>query len=194
MLTRLNLETREFHGPADYPWLALLDTSRPVRPADYAKYLIDRYGFEAPLEAALAYTPHLGELIDLHPRFRAGLIAMDLIELGLSAGTVAGIQQCMIEPFATPEEAFGWLYVHERSTLMFEHVSTELHRRIPDVDNAMSYLHANAGHVSAAWESFARALDRVSSTREAQQQVVDAARNAFQTSRHWHLADDRPAN
>lgn len=187
MLTKLNLETREFHGRADYPWLPLLDETKPVSHSDYAKYLIERYGFEAPLEAALAYTPHLGEVIDVYPRFRAGLIAKDLIELGLSASAVAGIQQCMIEPFASPEEAFGWLYVHERCTLMFEHVSSELCRRMPDLCDAMSYLHANAGHIGAAWETFAQALDRVSATPEAQQQVVEAARDAFQAARQWQL-------
>jgi heme oxygenase len=187
MLTKLNLETREFHGRADYPWLPLLDETKAIGHSDYAKYLIERYGFEAPLEAALAYTPHLGDVIDVHPRFRAGLIAKDLIELGLSASAVASIQQCMIEPFASPEEAFGWLYVHERCTLMFEHVSSELCRRIPDLCDAMSYLHANAGHIGAAWESFTQALDRVSATPEAQQQVVEAAREAFLVARRWQL-------
>ncbi len=187
MLTKLNLETREFHGRADYPWLPLLDETKSLTHTDYANYLIERYGFEAPLEAALAYTPHLGEVIDVYPRFRAGLIAKDLIELGLSASAIAGLQQCMIEPFTTPEEAFGWLYVHERCTLMFEHVSAELCRRMPDVCDAMSYLHANAGHIGAAWETFAQALDRVSATPDAQRQVVDAAREAFLAARHWQL-------
>lgn len=187
MLTKLNLETREFHGPADYPWLDLLDENKRISHADYAKYLIERYGFEAPLEAALAYTPHLSELIDVHSRFRAGFIAKDLIELGLTPSAVAGIQQCMIEPFTSPEEAFGWLYVHERCTLMFEHIASQIGRRMPDVGEAMSYLHANAGHISAAWESFARALDRVSATPEAQEEIVNAARDAFQTARHWQL-------
>jgi heme oxygenase len=187
MLTKLNLETRDFHGRADYPWLPLLDETKPVSHSDYEKYLIERYGFEAPLEAALAYTPHLGEVIDVHPRFRAGLIAKDLIELGLSASAIAGLQQCMIEPFASPEEAFGWLYVHERCTLMFEHVSSQLCRRRPDLCDAMSYLHANAGHVGAAWETFAQALDRVSATPEAQQRVVEAAREAFLVARQWQL-------
>lgn len=187
MLTKLNLETRGFHSPADYPWLSLLDGSKTIGHADYAKYLIERYGFEAPLEAALVYTPHLRDFIDPQPRFRAGLIAKDLIELGFSAGTIATIQQCMIEPFETPAEAFGWLYVHERCTLMFEHVSSELCRRLPDVCDAMSYLHANAGHIGSAWDAFAQALDHVSSTPENQKQVVDAAKEAFQVARYWQI-------
>ena len=187
LLVRLAAETRAFHPEADAPWLDLVATGRPLGRFDYVEQLVSAYGFDAPLEAALAYTPHLGDVIDVHPRFRAGLIAKDLIELGLSAGAVAGIQQCMIEPFATPEEAFGWLYVHERCTLMFEHVSSELCRRIPDLCDAMSYLHANAGHIGAAWETFAQALERVSATPEAQQQVVDAARDAFLAARHWQL-------
>jgi heme oxygenase len=58
---------------------------------------------------------------------------------------------------------------------------------MPDVCDAMSYLHANQGHIGAAWETFAQALDRVSATPDAQQQVVDAAREAFLAARQWQL-------
>src|SRR5262249_21638157 len=85
-LVRLNVETRCFHAIADAPWLELAAPGhRPTR-LEYVQQLVAAYGFDAPLEAALAYTPHLDGFVDLHRRFRSGLIAADLIALGVRPG------------------------------------------------------------------------------------------------------------
>src|SRR5438093_1431948 len=89
----LNLETRPHHAIADAGWLGLLE--RTMRRRDYVDQLLATYGFEAPLEAALAYTPHLRSVIDLRARSRAGLLAQDLLALGFSAAGLATVPQCM---------------------------------------------------------------------------------------------------
>lgn len=187
ILTKLDGATRAFHAPSDEPWLALVDVTRTITRVDYARHLIERYGFEAPLEAALAYTPQLGFILDTHHRFRAGMLAQDLLELGLSAGAIAAIPQCMIAPFTTPVEALGWLYVHERCTLLFEHVALHLRDRLPDLDNAMSYLRSNHKRIGAAWEEFGQALDGAITTEELEDQLIRAARDAFQAGRRWQV-------
>src|ERR1044071_5877188 len=78
-LIRLNLATRQYHTRADAGWL---DLRRPsVVKQDYVEQLIKVYGFEAPLESALRYTPGVQPLVDLRARMRAGLIVQDLVRL-----------------------------------------------------------------------------------------------------------------
>jgi heme oxygenase len=179
-LVRLNVETRCFHAIADAPWLELVAPGhRPTR-LQYLQQLVTAYGFDAALEAALAYTPHLDGFIDLHRRFRSGLIAADLIALGVRPGEVAELRQCMIAPFASVSEAFGWLYVHERATLLFRGVCAELATRLPDVAHATSAL---CRHQQL--DSFGEALDRVARTTVIEDRVVSAALDAFRTLQVW---------
>ena len=126
---RLNLETRSFHDAADEGWLALL--ARDVTRSDYQRQLVTVYGFEGPLEAAFAYTPNLKLFVDLRQRSRAGLIAKDLLALGLRANAIATIPQCLLAPFSGPVEALGWMYVAERATLLHERARRHLVARSP---------------------------------------------------------------
>jgi len=184
-LVRLNVETRCFHAAADAPWLDLVAPGRTVTQLDYVAQLVLAYGFDAPLEAALAYTPHLEAFVDLHPRFRCGLLAQDLLALGLSPGQVAALRQCMIAPFASVAEALGWLYVHERSTLLHEGVACELESQHPVLVRATSALRAHEGRVGGLWDDFGQALDRVARTSHIEDRVVAAALDAFRTLRVW---------
>lgn len=179
-LVRLNVETRCFHAIADAPWLDLIAPGhRPTR-LEYLQRLVAAYGFDAPLEAALAYTPHLDGFVDLHRRFRSGLIASDLIGLGVKPGEVAELRGCMIAPFASVAEAFGWLYVHERATLLFGGVCAELVARVPELSGATSTLCTHQ-----RLDSFGEALDRVARTPAIEDRIVSAALDAFRTLQVW---------
>ena len=183
MLMRLELETRSYHADADRTWIELLD--RYVTPADYAARLVRVFGFEAPLEAALAYTPHLTTLVELRPRFRSGLIAHDLIALGRRPSEVATLPQCMIAPFRGIAEALGWLYVMERATLLHGAV----HRRLVahlELAPACAYVTAYEGVVGARWEELGRMLDSFGRAAPVQQQIITAARDAFTCAIDWH--------
>jgi heme oxygenase len=177
---RLNVETRCFHAAADAPWLDLIAPGhRPTR-LEYLQQLVAAYGFDAPLEAALAYTPHIDGFIDLHRRFRSGMLAADMIALGVKPGEVAELRQCMIAPFASVAEAFGWLYVHERATLLFAGVCAELTARLPDVGHATSALCTHQ-----RLDSFAEALDRVARVPAIEDRIVSGALDAFRTLQVW---------
>src|SRR5436190_23857193 len=84
MLARLNLETQAYHALADEGWRSLLTPE--ITTTAYIDQLVRVYGFEGPLEAALAYTPNLELAIDVHQRYRAGYVAQDLIALGMRPG------------------------------------------------------------------------------------------------------------
>jgi heme oxygenase len=184
-LVRLDLETRDEHAVADEPWLSLCEDARTPCEQDYMRVLVRTYGFEAPLEAALAYTPHFEALVDMTGRYRSGLIAQDLLVLGLGAGQVASVAQCMIAPFASVAEALGWLYVHERATLCHERVRATLLARAPGLKAATAYLTASAGTATRRFEDLGAAIARIARTSLIEDRVVSGARAAFRTQRGW---------
>jgi heme oxygenase (biliverdin-IX-beta and delta-forming) len=183
-MVRLNIETRAFHADADAPWLDLLAESS-MR-LDYIEHLATCYGIDASIEAALAYTPHLPSLVDLHPRFRAGYIAEDLLNLGVSPAAIAALPQAMIAPFANVSEAFGWLYVHQRSTLLHDGVRTQLLERFPELACATGYLRRNDGRVGILWDELGSAVDKVARTPQIEDRIVTSAIDASRTVVQWY--------
>ena len=183
LLMRLNMETRAQHPEADYPWLELLasDATR----AHYIDQLITTYGFEAPVEAALQLTPQIAEVVDLRPRARSGRIVEDLLNLGVTPSRIARLPQCRaVVPFRDPTEAFGWLYVLERATLLHDTVRTHLSTRLSTVP-AWSYLSAYEGTTTLRWQELGRALDAYAITPASGEHVVGSAREAFACHRDW---------
>src|SRR5438874_144526 len=83
MLIQLDVATRVHHPEADARWLDL--TLPGATREQYLMQLVKVYGFEAPLESTLAYTPRraLRAYVPRAPRARAGLIVQDLLALGL---------------------------------------------------------------------------------------------------------------
>jgi heme oxygenase len=181
-LVRLNIETRAFHADADGPWLELVGGDR----YGYVQHLTTCYGFDASLEAALAYTEHLSSFVDLHARFRAGYIAEDLLTLGMRPAAIADLPHAMIAPFASVGEALGWLYVHQRSTLFHDSVCSQLVQRRPELAVATSYLRRNAGRIGILWEDLGRAIDQVARTSHIEDRIVTAAIDASRAAMHWH--------
>lgn len=183
ILTRLNLETQPYHALADAGWRSLLSTD--VTRARYIEQLVFAYGFEGPLEAALAYTPKLELVINVHERYRAGYIAQDLIALGMRPGEVARLPQQTIAPFASPLEALGWMYVAERGTPLHEEVRRYLAVRLPDAKGATVYLSANEGRVGARWHSLGQALDQAARTPRMADEIVAGAHAGYRAWLDW---------
>jgi heme oxygenase len=188
MLTRLQLETRSLHPAADAPWVALMtfDATRER----YIATLVATYGFEAPIEAALAMTPDVSRMIDLRQRARSGFIVQDLLALGLTPSQIARLPQCShIMPFRDVSEALGWVYVVERSTLLHETVRHHLRSYLPGLD-AYSYLDAYDGVAELRWEDLGQALDLVSLRHDSGDQIVAGARAAFVVLHEWQEGEE----
>lgn len=184
VLARLSLETRVHHDAADALWRSL-STGTPTR-QDYVRALVATYGFEAPLEAALAYTPGLRDAIDVRARCRAGLLAQDLLVLELTPSAVARLPHCFpIAPFSAPIEALGWMYVAERATLLYPAVRRHLAAHVSDVAHALSYLDAYRDVVGARWQELGHALDRVATTDSQRDALVAAAHAGFRCLLEW---------
>ena len=184
LLMRLNMATRQWHADIDDAWLQLLTPS--VERADYVAQLVRTYGFVAPFESACKYTPALNQYVDFRQLLRAGLIAQDLLTLGLSASQVASVQTCAsITMFQDVDEALGWLYVVERATLLQDGIRRHLLAHLPEIESACAYLTAFDGRVNEHWESFGRTLDEAAVSPGAADRMITAAQTGFECIRGW---------
>lgn len=169
-----------YHAEADSPWRALLapDLTR-VR---YADQLARAYGFEQPLEAALQHTPYVGSI--LAPRTRSGHIKRDLF--ALDYGALAAIPRCLIAPFPSLAEAFGWLYVIERSARMHAMIAGHVLARLPQLAHAVTYLADD--DAQNRWRQLGTALDRIAWSSRIEDQVIAAAHTGMRTLCDWYAA------
>jgi heme oxygenase len=182
VLAALDEATRAHHAAADAVASAL--TLVRVTPRQYTRHLVLAYGFEAPLESALALTPHLPLVIDLRARARAGWIVQDLLMLGLRPAKIARLAQCpSIMPLADPLEALGWLYVADRASTA--ELRDHLARVLPDVP--IAYLSAPR---SDGFD-LEGALQHAAPTLVEFDRVITAALAAFACHRIWFANDVR---
>jgi heme oxygenase len=143
------------------------------------------YGFEAPLESALAYTPNL-VVADRMDRTRSGLIAQDLLALGVSPAKVTALPHCKVGQFADPAEALGWKYVIERPTQMHASIKKNLVAQLRDAANACAYLSAYGNMAAARWHQLGALLDDVSTRAGAAERMAGAAHAAFACLVDWY--------
>ena len=183
MLSRLDGETRAHHGEADGYWLDLMSVG--VTREQYKMQLVRVYGFEAPVESALAYTPHL-VIPDRRDRVRSGLIAQDLLALGITPAKVTALPQCRdIGPFDDPAEALGWKYVIERPTQMHAAIKRNLIHHESELAQACAYLSVCDGIAAARWQQFGSLLDSLEDRNRAGARMIEGAHNAFACMISW---------
>jgi heme oxygenase len=192
MLARLTDETGVQHPGTDAELDVLFgsDLSSP----HYLMFLIRCYGFEAPLESALKQTSGLERILDLRERTKAGLIAADLLELGVRPAEIAELPQCLAIPlsFRGVPEALGWMYVAERTTLAFGVIRHHLETRLPkDVMSAASYLGCYEGIVGARWRLFGEVLDEQAVLPGVEDRIIAAAGDGLRCQRSWIKQDPR---
>jgi heme oxygenase len=177
-LLRLEIETQAYHCDADQAWLDLLQPF--ITRNDYAEQLARAYAFEAPLEAALAYTPHIVSLIGTRARSR--LLAHDLFALDYP---LVKVTPRLIAPFPSVSEALGWLYVVERNARLFEMVRKNIAARLPDAPT--EYL--NDPDAADRWLELGRVLDRVARSPRISDQMIHAAHDAFRCQLDWYVGE-----
>jgi heme oxygenase len=177
--------TAEFHDISDEEVPRLRDE---VTADDYRRYLAQLYGFICPLEHALAITPGLDRYVRLKKFHKHELLRRDLAALRMSADEIARIPQCAIPWFKSPEEALGWAYPIERSTLRHGDLYRHLAARLPgEIAFASSYLKCYFGAVGEAWQELGRALDAFEHPAHRAHAVLDGARAGFRRLRGWRF-------
>jgi heme oxygenase len=195
LLLRLNVATAAHHAALDAPWLELQQPT--VTAGEYLHHLVRTYGLIAPFEGACRYTRGLDAYVDPSRLGRAGLIAQDLLALGLTPAQVASIEQCpAISTYRSPSEAIGWLYVLERSRPLHQGIKHALVCHVTGVGGAMTYLSSDSGHVGHHWATLGRIVEHAGATPEAAEDLVSAAREASEVCLQWyrHPKYDSPAH
>ncbi len=181
MLARLDAATRDHHAELDAYWLDLM--AQGVTTDRYSAQLVRVYGFEAPLESALAYTRGF-VVADRRDLTRSGLIVQDLIALGMKPAAASRLGQSTIAPFPTAHEALGWWYVSERQSQLFNGVKRHLVSRLPQVASACAFLGSYDGVAAARWQQLGTVLD-AQAWKHGHDVIISAARAAFEHALHW---------
>jgi heme oxygenase len=132
-------------------------------------------------------------MLDLRQRARAGLIAQDLMRLGMRPSAVAELPLCLTVPqFRGTAEALGWMYVVERGALAHAVIRRHLMTCLPDaMVTASAYLQSAGGLLGTRWRQFGAALDEVAAHPAVADRIVASANEAFRCHRRWVLQEHR---
>jgi heme oxygenase len=183
LIEQIGIETEAFHAEADEDALTLLGV---VTAADYQQFLAATYGFVAPLEQALAATPNLDRVADVRRFQKHKLLRRDLEGFHMSGDAIDRLPRCRVPMFGSAEEALGWAYMIERSTLGHTNLYRHLATAIPgDVAFTATYLKCYFGSVGESWKSFGDSLEAAGSIPAKAERMIDAARAAFRAHRSW---------
>lgn len=191
MLVRLEIETRAHIAAADADRLVLMEHTTPSR---YRAFLARIYGFEAPVEEAVARTPGLdtavvADLCNHAPKLRA-----DLRGLGLTESSIGLLPRCPLIPtFRNVGCVLGWLYVLERNRMVHGVIRRQLATAMPgEIQHASSYLATHDGVAGSRMRRLGAILDASArATAFVPGQIVRAAHDAFRTQRHWFTSPAR---
>lgn len=189
MLARLKRNAQSEHVAANIDRLSPLHL--PPSTDAYRDYLVRIFGFEAPVEAAVAATPGLAELLNVDSRSHVRHLKTDLEKLGLTQ--LDALPQCRAVPrFVGATEALGWLYVVEHNALLHAQVRRHVDKRLGTV--ATNYLAAGETQGSTRMQELGTLLDRFAREPQAARQVVEAVKLAFRRQRQWFAVtqDVRP--
>jgi len=179
MLWRVRRETTAHHATADRDRLSVLSDAADI--SGYAAYLARVYGFEAPIESALANTRWVDALIDFGGRNQIGLLRSDLHALGVEH---RGLPRCATGfPFPHPAEALGWMYVIERNTLLHFAIGRQLRWRVPS-----RYFATEPHTTGTRLRALGAAMERVCAVENVSDRIIAAAKIAFELQRDWYAA------
>jgi heme oxygenase len=191
LVDRLSQETGPSHADVDQGPLRA-----PVSARGYQRYLARTFGFVAPVERSIVTTPRIDKYVDFRRFNKEELLRRDMLAMHASTAQINAIHQCAVPLFDVPEEALGWAYFIERSTLSHGALFRHLASGIPgEVAFASSYLKCYLGSVGEMWRSFGEALEMIAREGDAKAaRVIHAAKAAFRSHASWqHDHDLEPA-
>lgn len=180
MLSRLKRETQSLHHAAN------ADRLQPIPDAtSYARFLERIWGFEAPVEAAFARTPGLGEIVDLRGRAQIKLLRADLAAVGMRMPS--SLPCCRNIPALSIAEALGWMYGVDYNAVHHAQVKRQLEKRMPHVMlSASSYLSGGERGALPRQLELGIALDEFARDAVLVDRIVEGAKTAFKFQRQWY--------
>jgi len=187
LVERLNQETAPSHPEVDEPVLRA-----PVTPRTYQRFLTRTFGFVAPVERSITTTPKIEKYVDLRRFNKEELLRRDLLAMRVTQAQIDGFPQCAVPLFNDPEEALGWAYFVERSTLAHHALFRHFAAAIPgEVAFASTYLKCYFGSAGEMWRAFGETLELVVQRGEDNVKlVIDGATTAFRFYRSWQQQEE----
>ena len=190
VLARLEQETRSRHVAAEHQRLGLMMSV--ATGGAYRSFLARVYGFESPVESAIALTPDIDALVDLRTRTGIKLLRSDLLALGVADPAQLPRFESVF-PFRSPVDALGWMYVVERNASLHATLRGHLEQRLPDtLRKAGAYLAGNERAAGSRMCELANVLEGAARTEEAIDRIVLAAGEAFRSQEQWFAEVVRP--
>lgn len=181
MFLRLGLETQAHQSVADADRLALMEV---VSPEAYRAHLARVFGFEAPVEMALASA---GDPALVRARVKSHWLRRDLEALGMTPTELDVLPRCAVK-LTSPLQALGWLFVVERQTLLAGLIRRQLEHRFGH-ELPVSYLAAYGDTPGARFRALGEALDEHGAKEPLNPTlIVAAATEAFRCQHQWYVA------
>lgn len=185
IMQRLKRDTRIYHEQIEQ----IVDLPSRLRSREgYRAVLVKFYGFYAPLEVGLRRIDGLAlALSDVAVRRKAGLIARDLVALGVPAAELSTLSYCDDLP-ALPDvaHALGCLYVLEGATLGGQIIARQLTDSLGvTADSGGAFFSGYGPATGPMWRSFGAGLAAYAATPEREAAVVTAARETFRAFERW---------
>lgn len=158
-----------------------LDTRR------YRHVLEMFYGFYVPVETDLTRLAAASPPLGFSLRSRAGLIARDLLALGLQPAEVAELPRCADVPrLSCLEDLAGCLYVLEGASLGGQVLTPLLHRRLGIAKGSgASFFAGDGSRTHERWAVVLAWLAQLPSAGASTPNVVAAAQATFEAFTRW---------
>jgi heme oxygenase len=185
ILQRLKCETRAQHKRLELGLDLLNDHVTGQR---YDALLQGFYGFYAPLENRLLHRPEWHTLrFDAFSRRKMPLLQRDFENRGFSPEQIGALPVCSTLPdVSTFPQVLGCLYVLEGSTLGGQILARHF-AQILDInaEHGAAFFCSYGEHVGAMWRCFGEMLTAQAISHTIENQIIDAARDTFETLEAW---------
>lgn len=160
---------------------------------NYRNHLEQMLGFCLPLEERCGNANVARELADFDARRKVPLLIEDLLALGATVRSLAGIPRCECLPScAEPSAAFGSLYVLEGATLGGRTLLPMVQRQLGlSGARGARFLASYGDQVAPMWSGFGTALEAWCIGQERRAAVAAAAVATFGALERW-LCEARP--
>lgn len=187
LIDEVSRETEALHAVAGGVSLLAFPTSDA-----YRSYLVRLFGFVFPVERSILSTPRIERYVDIRRFHKHELLRRDLMALHMTYERIGNLPLCAVPALRTPEEALGWAYPIERSTLDHGDLFRRLASTIPgELAFASSYLKCYLGMLGEMWSDFGDALNAFARDLAKKERLIDSAKAAARCYRTWHFESDR---
>lgn len=187
ILYKLRASTNEIHKRLEESTLLSKISRQSLKVDEYCSVLNKFYGFIAPCEQDLVSINSLEHYLpDFKRRLKTKLIQKDFNSILLSEDK-NDISPCPNYPeIKTLNQAFGYLYVMEGSTLGGKIISENVRKTLGlSTETGVAYFNSYGEERGAMWKNFISYLSRYSDNQKKEMEIIYAATDTFLKLEGW---------